>query len=311
MTLKFLPEGQVPESPGDLIAREAWVGRLAAAVLLLSLGCAVPVLLGALLLDQGVGGWRLELSFDSLFGLAYYGITGVIALVVLIVCLFGGFAFLSSALAAMKPGTWVVRASEDGLYIKLRHFADRRLPKDDPIVAFIPRRDVRWLRGHDQMARHVGRTGDFKSTEDDTLAKQAYLEIKVDGDDLAEVTERLEQERDLWSPTMIRGVRQKAKGAAVSVRPGGVLRIDWRTKGTRLRPRLKDALAALSPGYRLAAEIESEQAQAKNLDHAAQEERLLDMLRQGNTVDAVVVARDLYGFSVTEAKQFLDELQNR
>ena len=73
MTLKFLPEGQVPESPGDLIAREAWVGRLAAAVLLLSLGCAVPVLLGALLLDQGVGGWRLELSFDSLFGLAYYG----------------------------------------------------------------------------------------------------------------------------------------------------------------------------------------------------------------------------------------------
>ncbi len=38
---------------------------------------------------------------------------------------------------------------------------------------------------------------------------------------------------------------------------------------------------------------------------------LLDMLRQGSTINAVIVAKDLYGFTTTEAKRFLEELQGR
>jgi hypothetical protein len=30
-----------------------------------------------------------------------------------------------------------------------------------------------------------------------------------------------------------------------------------------------------------------------------------------NTIDAVIVAKDLYGYAATEAKRFLDELQGR
>ena len=35
------------------------------------------------------------------------------------------------------------------------------------------------------------------------------------------------------------------------------------------------------------------------------------MVHQGNTLDAVIVAKDLYGFTTTEAKRFLDELQGQ
>jgi cystathionine beta-lyase/cystathionine gamma-synthase len=42
---------------------------------------------------------------------------------------------------------------------------------------------------------------------------------------------------------------------------------------------------------------------------AAREARLRDMVRQGNTIDPVIVARDLYGFTATEAKRFLNELE--
>jgi len=97
----------------------------------------------------------------------------------------------------------------------------------------------------------------------------------------------------------------------VSLRPGGVIRIDWTTKGTRLRPKLGAALEQLARDYPLAPELETEQAQAKRLDRETQETRLLDMVRQGNTIDAVIVAKDLYGFTTTEAKRFLDELQGR
>ena len=97
-------------------------------------------------------------------------------------------------------------------------------------------------------------------------------------------------------------------GTGVSVRPDGVLRIDWRTRATRLKPKLKDVLADLARAYPLAADLATEQQQARHLDHAAQEQRLIDMVRQGNVIDAVVIARDLYGVTTTEAKQEIERL---
>ena len=97
----------------------------------------------------------------------------------------------------------------------------------------------------------------------------------------------------------------------MSVRPDGAIRVDWTTKGTRLRPKLAEALERLARDYPPAPGLETEQDQAKRLDRAAREARLLDMVHQGNTIDAVIVAKDLYGFTTTEAKRFLDELQGR
>ena len=90
-----------------------------------------------------------------------------------------------------------------------------------------------------------------------------------------------------------------------------MIRIDWTTKGTRLRPKLAAALERLARDYPVAPELETEQAQAKRLDREAQETRLLDMVRQGNIIDAAIVAKNLYGFTTTEAKRFLEELRGR
>jgi hypothetical protein len=307
--LKFIAEAEVPERPGDLVARESWVGRLGVAVALLAWACGMPVFAGRAAFTGA--GWNFELSAWGLFDFVFASIGGLVVMVVALVCLLAGFAFLTEALAAMKPGNWVLRGGADGLYIKLRRFSDHRLPKHDPIVAFIPRRELRWLRGHGQLARQVGKGGDVASREDDRLGRQNYLEIALYGEGAEAIAACLKHERTLWVSTFVKGVRAKAKGAAVSVRPDGVLRIDWSTKGTRLRPKIAEALERLARDYPPAAERESEQVQAKDLDRAAQEQRLLDMARQGNTIDAMIVAKDLYGFTTTEAKLFLDELQGR
>ncbi len=307
--LRFVTEAEAPEISGGLVARESWVGRLAVAAVLLILGCGVPVFAGGTAFTDA--GWDFELSAWGLIDLVFAGIGGLVVVVVVLVCLLAGFAFLTEALAAMKPSNWVLRAGAEGLYIKLRRFSDHRLPKDDPIVAFIPRRELRWLRGHGQLARRVDKGGDFVSREDDALGRQNYLEIALYGADAEAIAACLKRERARWVPTFVKGVRMQAKGAAVSVRPDGVLRIDWTTKGTRLRPKLAEALERLARDYPLASELDSEQVQAKELGRAAQEARLLDMIRQGNTIDAVIVAKDLYGFTTTEAKRFLDELQGR
>jgi hypothetical protein len=306
--LKFVTAAEVPKRIGDLVVREAWAGRLFAAALLLGSGLAMPLLAWNFMPGAG---WSFELAGRSWFEIAFFGIGGLTMAVVALVCLLAGLGFLSEALAAMKPTNWVLRGGDAGLYVKLRRFSDHRLPTDDPIVAVIPRRELRWLRGHGQRARWVGRRGEHASHEDDALGRQSYLEIALHGGGAQAIEERLDRERTLWAPTVIKGVRAQAKGAAVSVRSDGVLRIDWTTKGTRLRPGLDEALARLARDYPLATELETEQVQAKRLDRGAQEQRLLDMLRQGNTIDAVIVAKDLYGYSTTEAKRFLDELQGR
>lgn len=306
--LTFITETEVPERPGEFVAREAWAGRLIVTVVLLGIGLGLPIFAWGFV--QG-GGWPPELSWQSWIGVVLAIFGGLAVAIAALVCLLAGLAFLGEVLGAVRPGNWILRGGADGLYIKLRRFSDHRLPADDPIVAVIPRREVRWLRGHGQRARWVGRHGEGISHEDDTLGRQSYLEIALHGGSPPEIEARLKRERELWRSTWIRGVRVKAKGAAVSIRPDGAIRIDWNTRGTRLRPGLAAALTRLAHDYPLASVLETEQAQAKDLDRAAQEQRLLDMVRQGNTIDAVIVAKDLYGFSTTEAKRFLDDLQAR
>ncbi len=161
--LSFLREGQVPENAGDFVAREAWLGRLMASVMLFAMVAGV-LIAGYLALGEAGGGWRIDLSLNSLFKLLTVGIVGVIGLLVCLTGLLGGLAYFTTFLAALKPSSWVLRATPDGLYVKLRAFTDHRRPEDDPIVAFIPRREVRWLRTHDQLARAVERGSRFEAS---------------------------------------------------------------------------------------------------------------------------------------------------
>ncbi len=79
--LSFLREGQVPENAGDFVAREAWLGRLMASLMLFALGAGVPVA-GYLALGEAGGGWRIDLSLNALYKLLAVGIVGLIGLLV-------------------------------------------------------------------------------------------------------------------------------------------------------------------------------------------------------------------------------------
>lgn len=274
-SLQFLTEDRVPAGPGDLVAQEAWFGRLVAALVLLGAGVAVPIVV-----YQGVlysSPLRFEFSFEAAIGLIGYGIGGLMALVMTLVGLLGGWGFLTNAMAAWRRSNWTLRAGPDGLYLKLRGYTDFRLAADDEIVAFIPRRQVRWLRLHDERARRIGN--------------------------------RDAEERRRWVSTFLPGVTMKAKGIALTVREPDLLRLDWRTKRTVLVPKLSTARGSLARHYRFAEDVEAEQVPLQALDRAAQESRLLEMVRHGNAIDATILAQGLYGFTTTEAKKFLEELE--
>jgi hypothetical protein len=304
--LHFLPEDRVPLGTAELVAREAWLGRLIVVVFLLSLGLTAPIFAYQTVTAGGEVPWAL--SAETLFALAGYAVGGLLTLVMTLCGLLGGWAFLSTVLAAWKPGNWTLCATEAGLYLKLRGITDHRLAAEDAIVAFIPRAEVRWLKCLGERARVVG-TREAGRPEDNAVTRQQYLEICLQHDDLSSLEARLAEERRRWVRTFLPGVTMKAKGSAISVRADGLVRIDWRTRGTRLRPDLAAARAILARRYRFAEAVETEQVAIAELDRAAQESRLLDMVGQGNTVDALILAKNLFGFDTTEAKRFLDELE--
>ena len=150
----------MPERSGDLVVRESWAGRLAAAAFLLAIGLGIPLV--AWTAAPGAA-WSFELSVWSWLEILFPGIGGLVVVVVTLVCLLAGIGFLSEALAAMKPSDWILRGGAEELYIKLRRFSGHRLPAEGPIVAVILRRELRWLRRHAQRARWVGRRGNRAS----------------------------------------------------------------------------------------------------------------------------------------------------
>lgn len=305
---RFIPEDAVPVIDGDLVARQSPWGHLFASVTLFTLSVGVPAMIASTGFSlPDLSGARFD--FATLVGLFIAGIAGFVVLGVGLTCLLGGFLFLSSTLAAFKPTNWVLRAGPAGLYIKLRSYTDHRLPRSDAVVLYIPRRTVRRLHSHVEQARHLNPSRDDMSADDDTLTRQHYLEIEAYGDALAEVGPRLDAERSLYGPTFIKGMTSKAKGSAISLRDGSILRVDWKTKRSRLTPNLREAMSYLSKDYVVGQGQQSAQAPIRTLSQDGQEARLLDLVEQGNVTDAVILARDIYGFNLPEAKAFLDDLQ--
>lgn len=304
----LMTEAELPGGGADLIVRQSPWGHLVAGVLLLSLAVAVPAFI-ALSDLAGLAPAELTFDFASLVDLMISLIAAFVCLGISLTCLIGGLLFLSSASAAFKTTNWVLRADTTGLYVKLRSYSDTRLPATDRVVLHLPRDSIRRIRPVGETVRHIGRSGDGFTADDDTLSGQTYLEIITFSDNLNDAADALRQERGRYGPTAIPGVRTKAKGAAVSVRDQGVLRIDWKTRRTRLSPSLDEALMWLSSTYVTDSRRESEQAPIRSLASDEREERLLALVEQGHMTDAVILARDLYGFNLTEAKSFLDDLQ--
>ena len=297
-TIELLKEAEVPAGNMHLTARMSWKGHFIAALFLLGWSVALP----GFLLTFG------SVNFDgSVFEFLGLSVAGLFVGAIVLICFLAGLLFLFSALAALRSTNWTLRAGPEGIYLKLRNYGDFRLPPKDKVVAFIPKREIRKLGF---IRRKTRRVGDKDFAMDDQLIRDEYLEIELFGADLSVITDALTMETRRHCPTLIKGVTARAKGAAVKVHPkDGVIRVDWKTRGTRLLPPLTRAEPVLASLYRTSEAEEPDEAPIKTLRYLDQESRLLEMVRRGDKIDALSLARDLYGFSLTEAHMFLKTLQ--
>jgi hypothetical protein len=296
--IKLATEADVPKGEALLVARMSWIGHGIVAVFLLIWAIGVPVFL----LNAGI----IDFS-RSLFNIVFSGFIVVFVGIAALIGFLAGVAFLSSALAALRSSNWTFLATKSGIYLKLRNYGDFRLPADDRIIAFIPKREIRKLSFHHQKNRKIA---DNDTSDDTQLIKDETLIIKLYGNDLAKITDTLTAERLLYGPSFIKGVRTRAKGASISVPDGSSnLQVDWKTRRTRLTPSLRQVEKVLEGLYQMNAVEGPDEAPIRSLKRSEQENRLREMIRRGDMIDAATLARDLYGLTLTEAKSFLKNLE--
>lgn len=295
--IELITEQEAREKPALLTARMSWKGHLIVSLFLLGWSVAFPTFLAMN---------DLFSTGDALFGMVFVSFIWFICCATVLTCTFVGLVFLFSAFAAMKKSNWTLRAVPEGLQLKLRHYSDYGLNASDPIVAFIPTREIRSMRFMGQKTRMIG---DKDVPEDRQLQREEWLEVALYGEDLSRIETALTEERRRKSPTWIKGVTTHAKGADIRLFPDrGVIRIDWKTRKTRLTPPMTTAESLLVGTYRTGHDHRPDEAPLRSLSKEHQEDRLREMVRRGDTIDATALARDLHGLSLTDAHQYVKSL---
>ena len=218
--------------------------------------------------------------------------------------------------ARFRPTNWLVRANDDGLFVHFRSYLNYRFPADRPTVAFIPYgairsacavRERRELPDPDS-SRHPNSTTIQRSTT-------VHLDLTGDLDPLARAVDdeaRLALGELAGTPCLAEAAEQRRRARTryrhVPVRLSSArsLELEW-----AVAPRAATLLALLSSHGVPTDTTETTQdyAHLETLGRDEQEQRLLELVERGDTIAAIRIARQLYGWDLTRAKAFVEGLR--
>jgi hypothetical protein len=240
--------------------------------------------------------------------------------------------------ASLRPSNWLVKIRPDNVFIKFRSFQNYCYPQTDPVVIDLSWRDIAWVRKVKETS-HKGR-GDDAVTEFFT-----YLDIKLrlSGEDLDKIKQELNAERERAplrsslsalrselfrarknqaAQHVIAAIKEKIRREkAIKSRKTGkssakyhdypvrlvhdnILRVRW----TAIKPTIKKALGLFAERTPTEEEVRFVTDSGKDLSNKEMEDMILERIAQGDHLDAMKLAKKRYGYSTTEAKQFIDNL---
>ena len=206
--------------------------------------------------------------------------------------------------ARFHPSNWLVRANETGLYAQYRSYLNYELPADDPSVVFISYGEIASAR----LVHERVETPDAARQNTTITQNLRYIELELPGDTKA-LADALNAERSEPAPAEKRWYGSSStlfRDYPVSITAPPFMRIRW-----DVAPGPKKFLELLRPYTAIADPISLTEdfTRLRSLNREAQQEKLRDLVRRGQIITAVYIARQLYGCGLTEAKQMVDGLQ--
>ena len=193
---------------------------------------------------------------------------------------------------------WLLRWNSQRMTIRLGDVFERDLARLSVVVVEL--REIQWVQSFSTttISKFAGETGTRSRTS---------LEIKLRSDDLTELGRRLAEAR---RPKVWRGW-SSSREVPVSVGSDGVMRVQWHGGNAWVSPGLGKMLAMLKAAGVAVQEAVSETNDftVSTADKEKMERQIVDLVQSGDLFEAVKLTRQRYGYSLTEAKRFVDGLR--
>ena len=273
--MKIMRLAEVAINPGDRVFRHS-----PAKALMVGLG----------VIGAGAGLIVLGQHGDSV--LAYY-LAGVMFVSLLVMHKF--------ILARFESSNWLVRMNEEGIFLQFRSYLNHHFPEQDFTVVFVPYREIRSVRQVDERREIPYRDLDRPHTEKTSVRHLRLVEFEVMGDtaalEKALADERMQLPRNA---TLY-------KHYPVRMASSGRVQVEW-----TVTPGLEVFLKSMRRYTNTAepAKILQDYTKLAGQSREQQEQRLLELIQAGQTLDAVYIARKLYSYDLKEAKDFVEDLRN-
>ena len=274
--MRFVPSEHVRFTPADVIFRQSVRAPLAATLLLLLAAAGVFLV--------GITG-RLPAVVSGLGGSSLVLFSAVSAVMLR---------------RARSPANWLLACDGRRVLIKLRSYLNTAFPAEIPHVLEMQLADVESVQATQSEVRGQDSAGE--TLREDLL----FLDVRLKpGMDLSELRERLRRERQL------RSGRTAWRHYPVSVLDDRTIRIEWRSKRTRIVPGIDRALQLLGGAAR--EEQDSREyvelgGAGRTLESTDAMHQVRALAEQGRIVEATLLAKRAFGWSTTEARERIEQL---
>jgi hypothetical protein len=202
------------------------------------------------------------------------------------------------------PSNWLVRTHPEGISIKFRSYLNYHFDPADAIVVHIDYSEIEYVRDHRVRQDVPGVSRDGTETR-----YMKFAEFKLrDEHAIQLIGEALVNERARKAPLGGRFIRHREKYDEYPVQvTDGLLRIQW-----SVFPRLPAFIADIAAFVPMKERIKTKEdfSDLRKSDARDREDALHRLISSGDTFDAIRLIRQLYGYDLTRAIQFLNDLSS-
>ncbi|GEM_PF-3120393 len=275
--MKFYTLRTAPLHSNDIVFRQSWLHHVSGALFAAGLtgGCA----------------------FHALRASSVVLWIGIVFLVLVTL------AFISQMLHALHSQNWLVRCHPRGLLVKYRSFLNEKLP-DQTIIVEIGPEEMQWIGAVREQVITPKKEGNRRGY---AIHQElvSHLDIQLVSAGLSELKEHLNVERKL---------NPNCRDYPVRIIDKALIRITWRGDGgSWISPNAQKAAALISRALSIRLE-----PRRKIITHytqipeepAAREAMVRELIERGSLA-ATDVAQNLFGYSLSEAHQYVDQLEEK
>lgn len=208
--------------------------------------------------------------------------------------------------ARFHPANWLVRLTDEGMFIKFRSYLNNHFPDNEPTVVFIPHSEIRSARHVIEKQSVPDRDTNNRRSSVTKANHFVELELASDTNQLAAALQRERHYAAGGNRTLKTVTRYQHLPARLPT--AEKLQIEW-----AVVPNAQTLLNALTRHtlVRPTEKTSTDFVHLEKLSRDEQETRLLELAESGDKLGAITMARRLYAYDLTQAKDFVEGLVSK